>query len=73
MHHTAVTVEKPKRDATTRRLLTALFLSTATASGAIFTPVLAQDYSFSAITVEGNSTVDAPTIIGLAKSSVGPR
>ncbi len=71
MHHTAVTVEKPKRDATTRRLLTALFLSTATASGAIFTPVLAQDYSFSAITVEGNSTVDAPTIIGLARIKRG--
>uniref|UniRef100_UPI002F9496A2 outer membrane protein assembly factor BamA n=1 Tax=Pseudotabrizicola sp. L79 TaxID=3118402 RepID=UPI002F9496A2 len=37
----------------------------------IFTPVVAQDYSFSAITIEGNSTVDAATIIGLARIKRG--
>jgi outer membrane protein insertion porin family len=68
MHDTAVRKAKAAQSATRRRspLITALFLSAATVSAAIFTPVLAQEYSFGQVEIQGNQAVDAPTILGLA-------
>jgi outer membrane protein insertion porin family len=68
MHDTAVRKAKAAQSATRRRspLITALFLSAATVSAAIFTPVLAQEYSFAQVEIQGNQAVDAPTILGLA-------
>ncbi|MCF8486337.1 MAG: outer membrane protein assembly factor BamA [Rhodobacteraceae bacterium] len=68
MHHTASASAKDKSDRAhfKRRILTALFLSTATVSGVILTPATAQEYSFNQVAVEGNVLVDAPTILGLA-------
>jgi outer membrane protein insertion porin family len=68
MHHTASASAKDKSDRAhfKRRILTALFLSTATVSGVILTPATAQEYSFNQVAVEGNALVDAPTILGLA-------
>lgn len=72
MHNAAVGVGNTGRKATTRRILTALFLSTATASVPIFTqPAIAQDYSFTSVVVEGNNLVDVPTILGLARIKRG--
>ncbi|MCU0816587.1 MAG: outer membrane protein assembly factor BamA [Cypionkella sp.] len=48
-------------------MLAALFLSTATASSGFFTQAFAQDFSFSQVTVEGNQSVDAGAIVGLAR------
>ena len=47
-------------------LVAALFLSTAIVSGGVAPPVLAQDYAFSDVKIEGNSYVDAATIIAYA-------
>ncbi len=68
MHDTAVGGAKAKRDkAKARRsVATALFLSAATASAAFLTPVLAQDYSFDQVSIEGNVLVDPATILGFA-------
>ena len=55
-------VGRPRRTT----LLAALFLSTATVSGAFLNPALAQEYSFSQVVVEGNVAVDVPTILGFA-------
>ncbi len=71
MQDAAVVVVKSGRSRTARRLMTALFLSTATASGAFFTQAAAQQYSFSSVKIEGNSLVDGPTILGLARIKRG--
>ncbi|MCU0901284.1 MAG: outer membrane protein assembly factor BamA, partial [Cypionkella sp.] len=49
-----------------KRLITALFLSTATVSGAIFVPAFAQEYAFNQVVIEGNQLVDNATILGFA-------
>ncbi|MDO9638769.1 MAG: outer membrane protein assembly factor BamA [Pseudotabrizicola sp.] len=49
-----------------KRILTALFLSTATASAAIFAPASAQQYAFNQVVIEGNQRVDNATILGFA-------
>ncbi|MDO8882939.1 outer membrane protein assembly factor BamA [Pseudotabrizicola sp.] len=49
-----------------KRILTALFLSTATASAAFFVPAFAQEYAFSQVVIEGNQLVDNATILGFA-------
>lgn len=66
MHNTAGAKQFGKRDwkAFRRPLLMALFLSTATVSGAFLTPAAAQQYSFAAVKVEGNVTVDSATVAG---------
>ena len=68
MHHTAFSRAGAKSDSARlkRRLLTAFFLSTATVSVPFFTPAIAQEYSFNQVVIEGNSLVDAPTILGFA-------
>ena len=68
MHDTAVAAPKVRRDKGKFRasVTAALFLSTATVSGAFLTSALAQEYSFSQISVEGNNLVDVPTILGFA-------
>ena len=71
MHDTAVSVAKTGRASATRRIITALFLSTAMVSGANFTPAVAQEYSFNSVSVEGNELVDVPTILGLARINRG--
>ncbi len=48
------------------RVLTALFLSTATVSAVFLTPLSAQEYSFNQVAIEGNSLVDNATILGFA-------
>lgn len=67
MQHTALTTGKAANKAAARRVLAALFLSTATVSSGFFTQALAQDFSFSQVAVEGNQSVDAGTIVGLAR------
>ncbi len=49
-----------------RPVLAALFLSTAAVPMLAVGPALAQSYSFSAVTVEGNQYVDPASIIGFA-------
>ncbi len=49
-----------------RPILLSLFLGTATASGAFFTPAHAQVFAFSAVTIEGNERVDQSTILSYA-------
>lgn len=71
MQNAAVLVSEANHKRRARRLLVALFLSTATASGAYFTQAAAQDYSFSQVKIEGNSLVDGPTILGLARIKRG--
>ena len=68
MHDTAVGAAKAQRGITSFRgsVLTALFLSTATVSAVFLTPVVAQEYSFDQVSVEGNQLVDVPTILGFA-------
>ncbi len=68
MHDTAVSAKNSTRDRLPRRtrLATAIFLSTVTVSATIFTPLGAQEYSFSQVSVEGNQLVDVPTILGFA-------
>lgn len=44
----------------------AILLGSTGLSSSFFTPALAQTYSFSAVTVEGNLRVDAATILGFA-------
>lgn len=71
MHDTAVSIEKTGRASATRRIVAALFLSTAMVSGANFTPATAQEYSFTQVAVEGNVLVDTPTIVGLSRIKRG--
>lgn len=71
MQDAALTVKMGGYDKAARRVLTALFLSTTIASTAFFTPAVAQEYSFSQVSVEGNSLVDVPTILGLARIKRG--
>ena len=68
MHDTAGAAAKASRDGASvrKRLLAALFLSTATASASIFMPAFAQEYAFSQVVIEGNQTVDNATILGFA-------
>lgn len=59
-----------------RPALTAFFLSTAAVSAPFLTPALAQSYSFSNVTIEGNSSIEQATIlkyvgIGRGKSVSG--
>ncbi len=49
-----------------RLLSTAVFIGAATASVAILTPAIAQVFSFSNVAVEGNTRVDAVTILNYA-------
>jgi outer membrane protein insertion porin family len=67
MQHAALTIEKAGRKRLVRPVLAALFLSTATVSQGFFAPLSAQDFAFSQVAVEGNSAVDAATIVGLAR------
>ena len=48
-----------------------LFLGTASVSGPFLTGAMAQGYSFSQVTIEGNQNVDAATILKLAGISRG--
>ena len=66
MHKTARAKHFGQRDWQARRrpIVAALFLSTATVSGAFLTPAAAQQYSFSQVKVEGNVSVDATTVAG---------
>ena len=49
-----------------RPAMTAIFLSTAALTLAPVAPAWAQDYSFSSVTVEGNQSIEAQTIISYA-------
>ncbi|MFA9231534.1 MAG: outer membrane protein assembly factor BamA [Microgenomates group bacterium] len=49
-----------------RPTVLAVLLSTAMVSGAFFTPAIAQTYSFSNVVIEGNTRVDAVTILKFA-------
>jgi outer membrane protein insertion porin family len=73
MHDTAGAAAKMPRDKrlVRKRILTALFLSTATVSASIFLPALAQEYAFSQVVIEGNRLVDNATILGFAGISRG--
>lgn len=53
-----------KTSAVRKRVLTALFLSTATVSTAMLMPASAQEYAFNQVVIEGNRLVDNATIIG---------
>lgn len=68
MHDTAGAAAKASRDGARlrKRLLTALFLSTATASATILMPAFAQEYAFNQVVIEGNQLVDNATILGFA-------
>ncbi|WP_103333565.1 outer membrane protein assembly factor BamA [Pseudotabrizicola formosa] len=68
MHDTAGAAERVAhgKAAVRKRILTALFLSTATASAAIFAPASAQQYAFDQVVIEGNQRVDNATILGFA-------
>ncbi|MDR7125285.1 outer membrane protein assembly factor BamA [Pseudotabrizicola sp. 4114] len=68
MHDTAGAAAKASRDGASvrKRLLTVLFLSTATASASIFMPAFAQQYAFNQVVIEGNRLVDNATILGFA-------
>ncbi len=54
-----------------RPVLVSLFLGTATASGAFFTPSNAQVFAFSSVSIEGNERVDAGTILTYAGIAQG--
>lgn len=68
MHNTAGAAQSAAhgKAGVRKRILTALFLSTATASAAIFVPAFAQEYAFSQVVIEGNQLVDNATILGFA-------
>ncbi|MFN3846167.1 MAG: outer membrane protein assembly factor BamA [Paracoccaceae bacterium] len=68
MHNTAGAAVKTARDRAVvrKRILTALFLSTATASASVFMPASAQEYAFTQVVIEGNTMVDNATILGFA-------
>ncbi|RGP36070.1 outer membrane protein assembly factor BamA [Pseudotabrizicola alkalilacus] len=68
MHDTAGAAAKASRDGASvrKRLLTVLFLSTATASATVFMPAFAQQYAFNQVVIEGNQLVDNATILGFA-------
>ena len=54
-----------------RLLATAVFIGAATASAPFLTPAFAQVFSFSNVTIEGNSQVDSATILNYAGISRG--
>ena len=54
-----------------RLLATAVFVSLATASAPFLTPAFAQSFSFSNVVIEGNTRVDAATILSYAGISRG--
>ncbi len=54
-----------------RLLATAVFLGAATTSVPLLTPVFAQSFSFSNVTIEGNERVDTATILNYAGISRG--
>ncbi len=68
MHDTAGAAAKASCDGARlrKRLLTALFLSTATASATIFMPAFGQEFAFNQVVIEGNQLVDNATILGFA-------
>ncbi|MFN4153283.1 MAG: outer membrane protein assembly factor BamA [Paracoccaceae bacterium] len=68
MHDTAGAAAKAARGGASvrKRLLTVLFLSTATASATILMPAFAQEYAFNQVVIEGNRMVDNATILGFA-------
>lgn len=68
MHDTAGAAAKASRDGARlrKRLLTALFLSTATASSSILMPAFGQEFAFNQVVIEGNQLVDNATILGFA-------
>jgi len=49
-----------------RSATVAILLGSTGLSGGFFTPAMAQSYSFSNVTIEGNQRVDAATILGFA-------
>jgi outer membrane protein insertion porin family len=62
----AVSAQKNATRRTIRHGLFAVLLSSATVSTTFVTPVFAQSYSFSDVVIEGNSRVDAVTILKFA-------
>lgn len=52
-------------------MLVSLFLGTATVSTAFFTPVAAQTFAFSSVSIEGNEQVDQATILSYAGIAQG--